>query len=63
MLTMTTKLGRPPLPDGQRGRAVHLYLSAPALAALAALAGTGNQSELVSKLLVAEQKTPRLEGI
>ncbi len=49
-------MARPPLPEGQRGKAVRLYLSAPALAALAALAGSGNQSELVSRLLVDELK-------
>lgn len=49
------RTGRPPLPEDQRGKRVNLYLSAEAVEALRVLVGGGNQSELVSRLLVEEQ--------
>ena len=54
-------MGRPPLPDDQRGRRVTLYLSAAAAEALEAFAGKrGNKSEIVSRLLVEERA--RVDG-
>jgi hypothetical protein len=45
-------MGRPPLPEGERGARVDLYLSAAAQEALAELTGEESKSALVSRLLV-----------
>ncbi len=55
------RMGRPPLPEGERGKRVDLYLTAEAQAALAELLGPDmrGRSALVSRLLVEEAKRNR----
>ncbi len=52
---MRATMGRPPKPPGTTGKRVNLYLSAEALEALRLLAKDGEQSALVSRLLVEER--------
>jgi len=58
---MRRAIGRPKLPDEDRGKRVLLYLSADALRALDEIAGDGERSSVVSRLIVEEyaRKTRR----
>lgn len=63
--TKKARMGRPPLPEGEKGKAVMLYLTAAALEALEQLVGEENRSGVVSRLLVealAKAKRKRRPG-
>lgn len=46
------RMGRPPLPEEERGKRTNLYLSAAAIAALEELKGEENASAYVSRMLL-----------
>ncbi len=55
------RMGRPPLPEGERGKRVDLYLTAEAIAACVELLGPDmpGRGALVSRLLVEEASRNR----